>query len=155
MQIFSCLTQLNKRSQYKKLEILHNSPLKFQTFFLLNLELSKDLLYARFTLSNVKKSCENLLNPGKQELAIVRILGGPAAGKEFPLFDTNISLGRSKESDLIIGDTLLSRKHARIIFKEEKWYIEDLKSSNGTWIGAKQIIEIHEIENYQRIRAGN
>ena len=70
-------------------------------------------------------------------------------------FDTNISLGRSKESDLVIGDTLLSRKHARIIFKEEKWYIEDLKSSNGTWIGAKQIIELQEIENYQRIRAGN
>ena len=91
----------------------------------------------------------------KNVLAIVRFLAGPFAGKEFPVDEKVVSLGRSKESDLVIGDTLLSRKHAQISLKDDKWYIEDLKSSNGTWISGRQVKEPVEIENYQRVRAGN
>ncbi|MCM8538865.1 MAG: ATP-binding protein [Lentisphaeraceae bacterium] len=91
----------------------------------------------------------------KNVLAVVRFLAGPFAGKEFPVDEKVVSLGRSKESDLVIGDTLLSRKHAQLSFKDDKWYIEDLKSSNGTWISGRQVKEPVEIENYQRVRAGN
>ena len=91
----------------------------------------------------------------KNVLAVVRFLAGPFAGKEFPVDEKVVSLGRSKESDLVIGDTLLSRKHAQLSFKDDKWYIEDLKSSNGTWISGRQVKEPIEIENYQRVRAGN
>lgn len=91
----------------------------------------------------------------KNVLAIVRFLAGPFAGKEFPIEETAVSMGRSKESDLVIGDTLLSRRHALLSLKDDKWFIEDLKSSNGTWISGREVKEPVEIENYQRIRAGN
>jgi two-component system, NtrC family, sensor kinase len=95
------------------------------------------------------------LSKDKKELAILRFLAGPFAGKEFPLYEDSVSIGRSKEADLIVGDTLLSRKHAKFIYKNELWYIEDLKSSNGTWIGGREVKGTQEIENFQRIRAGN
>ena len=88
-------------------------------------------------------------------MAVVRFLAGPFAGKEFPIDEPVVSLGRSKESDLVIGDTLLSRKHAQLSFHDDKWFIEDLKSSNGTWISGREVKEPLEIENYQRVRAGN
>ncbi|MCH2209384.1 MAG: ATP-binding protein [Lentisphaerales bacterium] len=91
----------------------------------------------------------------KKELAIIRFLAGPFAGKEFPITKKSTSVGRSREADILVGDTLLSRKHAKIFLKDDKWLIEDLKSSNGTWIGGREIKEASELQNFQRVRAGN
>lgn len=91
----------------------------------------------------------------KKELAVIRFLAGPFAGKEFPITGDATSIGRSREADILVGDTLLSRQHARIFLDKDQWFIEDLKSSNGTWIGGREIKEPCQIQNFQRIRAGN
>ena len=91
----------------------------------------------------------------KKELAVIRFLAGPFAGKEFSISDTSTSIGRSREADILVSDTLLSRQHARVYLDKDQWFIEDLKSSNGTWIGGREVKEACEIKNFQRIRAGN
>lgn len=91
----------------------------------------------------------------KKELAVIRFLAGPFAGKEFPIVKKETSIGRSREADILVGDTLLSRQHAKIFLKGDVWHIEDLKSSNGTWISGREIKEACEIQNFQRVRAGN
>ena len=98
---------------------------------------------------------ENQLSVDKKELAIIRFLAGPFAGKEFPLINEETTIGRSQEADILVTDTLLSRQHAKIISSDDKWYVEDMKSSNGTWIGGREIQEQYCIQNFQRIRAGN
>jgi pSer/pThr/pTyr-binding forkhead associated (FHA) protein len=46
-----------------------------------------------------------------------------------------ISIGRIEESDVRIGsDTYVSRKHARIHWRDKQWWLEDCKSRNGTFI---------------------
>ena len=50
-----------------------------------------------------------------------------------------ISLGRTKDNDLVINNIKVSRKHARLEKKGDEWFIEDLDSSNGTFINGKRI----------------
>lgn len=50
-----------------------------------------------------------------------------------------ITIGRSSENDLVLNNIKVSRKHARLEKVGNEWFIEDLKSSNGTFINGKKI----------------
>lgn len=51
----------------------------------------------------------------------------------------NTLIGRNKKCDIFIPDPYLSKQHARIFFKDAEFYIEDLKSTNGTSVNGKKI----------------
>ncbi len=51
----------------------------------------------------------------------------------------NTFIGRNKKCDIFIPDPYLSKKHARIFFKDAEFYIEDLDSTNGTTLNGKAI----------------
>ncbi len=48
-------------------------------------------------------------------------------------------VGRSVENDISVKDKFVSRKHLKILRKENKYIIEDLKSTNGTFVNGRQI----------------
>jgi ABC-type multidrug transport system ATPase subunit len=50
-----------------------------------------------------------------------------------------ITIGRSSENDLVLNNIKVSRKHARLEKTGNEWFIEDLKSSNGTFLNGKKI----------------
>ena len=50
-----------------------------------------------------------------------------------------ISIGRTSDNDLVINNIKVSRKHAKLEKRGEDWFIEDLNSSNGTFINGKKI----------------
>ncbi len=50
-----------------------------------------------------------------------------------------ITIGRSSENDLVLNNIKVSRKHARLEKTGNEWFIEDLQSSNGTFINGKKI----------------
>ena len=81
-----------------------------------------------------------MTKPAKKELATIRFLAGPFAGKEFSITQKQLYIGRSREADLTVGDTLMSRKHLLLQQGEDGlWYVKDLKSSNGTWVGGREV----------------
>lgn len=46
-----------------------------------------------------------------------------------------ISIGRKDENDICLrNDTYVSRKHANIIFENNRWWLQDLQSTNGSFI---------------------
>lgn len=49
------------------------------------------------------------------------------------------TLGRSKKCDIYIKDPFLSKMHARIFLYEGKYYVEDLGSTNGTFVNGKKV----------------
>jgi len=48
-------------------------------------------------------------------------------------------VGRAADNDILVKDKFVSRKHLKILRKENKYIIEDLKSTNGTFLNGKQI----------------
>ena len=53
--------------------------------------------------------------------------------------DTQVTIGRAPDSTLVIDDDYASSRHARIYPAEGTWIVEDLGSTNGTWIDRTRI----------------
>ncbi len=56
-----------------------------------------------------------------------------------PLTVQNLSIGRVVGNDLEIGYDLVSRHHAQITFDKNRYYVTDLKSANGTYLGDNKL----------------
>ena len=64
-------------------------------------------------------------------------------------------LGRREDCDVLLPyDNQTSRQHARLVFKEGKWYLQDLGSRNGTFIGKQKLHSITGLEPGQLFRLG-
>jgi len=63
---------------------------------------------------------------------------GSNAGVSVPL-DGPILLGRGADATIRLDDDYVSTRHARFVAHGEDWYVEDLGSTNGTYIGSQRI----------------
>ena len=59
---------------------------------------------------------------------------GPKAGMEIPLESRPLTIGRSNESGLVVRDDYTSTHHARLMLLNDSWVIQDLDSTNGTFL---------------------
>ncbi len=66
--------------------------------------------------------------------ACLVVIYGPELGKRAPLGQATFEIGRSSRSDLPIDQESISRHHARITFDGQRHVIEDLGSTNGTFV---------------------
>ena len=57
----------------------------------------------------------------------------------YPLNKIITSIGRKLDNDLVIQDSMISRYHAEIHLENSKFYLEDLKSTGGTFLNNKKI----------------
>lgn len=62
------------------------------------------------------------------------ITEGPLQGTVIPLGTTPISIGRAPDSTVVLDDDYVSTNHARLVPNGTHWIVEDLSSTNGTWI---------------------
>jgi len=58
---------------------------------------------------------------------------------EFPVSDKIINIGRSRDNDIILNDSRISRVHAQITTSNNEIYVRDMHSRNGTFVDLKQI----------------
>ena len=52
-----------------------------------------------------------------------------------------IKIGKAVDNNFIVNDPHVSRHHAQLIHKEEGWILEDLNSTNGTFVNGVQIVK--------------
>jgi predicted component of type VI protein secretion system len=64
--------------------------------------------------------------------------GGTIVG-EFPLIKPVVTIGRKTDNDLRIDNLAVSGHHARVVKAGERYVLEDLGSTNGTFIGSKRV----------------
>jgi hypothetical protein len=70
----------------------------------------------------------------------LRFISGKYQGGEFPIApDKQILIGRSSDLDMVLVEDMVSRKHARIAMQGEQIWIEDLGSTNGTFVNGEKI----------------
>jgi pSer/pThr/pTyr-binding forkhead associated (FHA) protein len=67
------------------------------------------------------------------------ITSGPREGMEIDLPAEQLTIGRSSESGLVIRDDYTSTHHARLMLWDANWVIEDLDSTNGTFLDGGRI----------------
>ena len=72
-------------------------------------------------------------------MAKLQVLEGPMSGAQFDLDKEVIFVGRSPENDIRIRDSAVSRMHIKIFNVESCYFIEDLKTKNGTLINGERI----------------
>jgi hypothetical protein len=79
---------------------------------------------------------------------------GSLAGTTLSLMDSGVLLGRNPECTLVLDDDFASGRHARIYRKEDGWFVEDLGSTNGTYLGAARLTEPMPLEVGSTLRIG-
>jgi pSer/pThr/pTyr-binding forkhead associated (FHA) protein len=67
------------------------------------------------------------------------ITSGPREGVELDLPAEQLTIGRSSESGLVIRDDYTSTHHARLMLWGENWVIQDLDSTNGTFLDGTRV----------------
>ena len=87
----------------------------------------------------------------------INVINGPMKGKSFELEGETVFVGRSLKNDVDIKDGAISRKQLKIFRIGEKIFVEDLKSTNGTFINGEMITpgEGFEVWEGDTISIGN
>ena len=94
--------------------------------------------------------------PDEKPLPDAYLLRHPVETLSKPIAVTpnRATIGRSSENTIVIDAQTVSRKHAVIVSREDKYYVNDLDSHNGTFINGKKI-NISTIAHHDRISFGN
>src|SRR5512147_1447660 len=74
--------------------------------------------------------------------------------REFELTRSEIIIGRDPGVDLVIPSAAVSRRHARLMREGEGYLIEDLGSSNGTFLNGQRLKERCPLRSGDQIRFG-
>ncbi len=105
------------------------------------------------SFSQVQKSIStgDGLAPDKKYALLV--LSGTETGRVIEIDKEIVTIGRSG-CDVILDDPELSRRHARIRIRGAEGALEDMGSTNGTFVGKDRIQESVVIENRSKFRVG-
>lgn len=94
------------------------------------------------------------VSPSRSDTTVLVIVDGQNAGMTFPL-PPSCTIGRAPDNSIVVPDQFISSHHARIYkSKKGEWVLEDLGSTNGTYLDEKQIAGPVIIKPGQLIRLG-
>jgi pSer/pThr/pTyr-binding forkhead associated (FHA) protein len=79
---------------------------------------------------------------------------GALAGTTIRLGDGPVTLGRADDSTLVLTDDYASSRHARLVPGDGTWMVEDLGSTNGTYLGSAKVVRPTPVPVGQPIRIG-
>lgn len=82
------------------------------------------------------------------------VTGGPLTGTTLPLGDTPIVIGRAPSCTLVLDDTYASGQHARLYKHDDQWFLEDMNSTNGTFVDGERMGPPREVGMGVQMRIG-
>jgi pSer/pThr/pTyr-binding forkhead associated (FHA) protein len=71
----------------------------------------------------------------------VVVTGGSLAGTTIPLADQQVTIGRAADATIVLTDDYASTRHARLFPQNGEWIVEDLGSTNGTYLDRQKVTQ--------------
>jgi hypothetical protein len=91
---------------------------------------------------------------GETTAAHLAVTAGPLKGTTLPLGAAPILVGRAPTCTLVIDDDYSSARHCRIFPEHGEWYVEDLGSTNGTFLGNQRVTDPVPFRRGDAVRIG-
>ena len=82
------------------------------------------------------------------------VIGGSLAGTSIGLADQQITIGRATDATLVLSDDYASSRHARLFPQDGQWIVEDLGSTNGTYLDRQKVTQPTPVPAGVPIRIG-
>jgi len=98
--------------------------------------------------------------PGKPQRArrgqphVLVVTAGALKGTTINLSEQQITLGRANDATLVLNDDYASSRHARIFPQDGQWVVEDLGSTNGTYLDRQKVTRPTPVPSGVPIRIG-
>ena len=94
--------------------------------------------------------------PGKRRAAPTHVLvtEGSNVGERAELAAGPVLIGRGSDAAIRLDDDYVSTRHARIAASGDQWFVEDLGSTNGTFVGTVRISQPTTITMGTQVRVG-
>jgi FHA domain/zinc-ribbon domain len=106
-----------------------------------------------FTAEEHDELLEQLDDVGVKGPALVVRSGGGRSGESFTPQGDRTTIGRSPDCGIFLDDVTVSRRHATLMRRGDRWLIEDGGSLNGTFVNRKRV-ESAELENGDEVQIG-
>ena len=105
-----------------------------------------------------QKQAQRARKPARGTPSHLVVRDGPNAGQrvavDAALDGTPLLIGRGPEAAIRLDDDYVSTRHARIGLSGDTWYVEDLGSTNGTYIGSQRLTQATAIQLGTQVRVG-
>jgi len=82
------------------------------------------------------------------------VTAGGLAGMSIGLTDQQITIGRANDATLVLNDDYASTRHARLFPQDGQWIVEDLGSTNGTYLDRQKVTQPTPVPPGVPIRIG-
>jgi pSer/pThr/pTyr-binding forkhead associated (FHA) protein len=79
---------------------------------------------------------------------------GPTKGQQFNIHVPLAHVGRGVHNDIVISDDSVSETHAKLQRRDDGWYVVDLESTNGTYVGGQRLTGERKLEGAPDVRFG-
>ena len=92
---------------------------------------------------------------GRGSPRILVVTAGALKGTSLDLAQQQITLGRANDATLVLNDDYASSRHARIFPQDGQWIVEDLGSTNGTFVNSEQITQAMRLGKGDLLQIGS
>lgn len=108
----------------------------------------------RSTMRPVSNASAYRPQRGRRGPTALAVVEGRLRGTSVPLKESGVLLGRNPECALVLNDEYASGRHARIYQGDGGWFVEDLGSTNGTYVAGERLTAPRAVEEGTQLRIG-
>jgi hypothetical protein len=103
----------------------------------------------------IKQTGRRVAAAGRRGPPVLKLTAPPEArGRTYPLTD-EITVGRAAGCQVTIEDTYASQLHARVFLRDGTVYVEDLGSTNGTYLNRRKVTGPMVLQRGDKLQIGN
>jgi pSer/pThr/pTyr-binding forkhead associated (FHA) protein len=101
---------------------------------------------------DLKAQSKSISAPEIPAISLVLLSGEEIDAKQFSA--SEITIGRSASNDFAVPDDTVSARHSRLRFHHNQWWLEDLNSTNGTYLNDERVIGPTVVVAGDEVRCG-